>query len=55
MPSKFNFFLMKHEIISQLSALRTSLQNGVEERINQTLIDIVRLMTSFSYFPKFFW
>ena len=38
MSNKFDFFLKDHEIISQLNALETPLQNGLEERRNQTLM-----------------
>ena len=38
-----------------MCALGTPLKNGVEERRNQTLIDLVRWMIDFSSLPIFFW
>ena len=48
-------FLKEHEVLSQLSALGTPQQNGVAERRNQTLLDMVRSMMSFSILPLSFW
>ena len=54
MSTQFDSFLKEHRIISQLSALRTPQQNRVVERRNQTLMDIVRSMVSFSSLPVSF-
>ena len=40
---------------SQFSALGTPQQNGVVERRNQTLLDMVRSMISLSTLPLSFW
>ena len=55
MSIEFVSFLKKHEILSQLSALGTPQQNGVAEKRNRTLLDMVRSMMSFSTLPLFFW
>ena len=47
------FFLKEHVILSQHSAPRTLQQNGVVERRNRTLLDMVRSMMSFSTLPPF--
>ena len=52
---KFVSFLKEHEILSQLSALGTPQQNGVAERRNRTLLDMIRSMMSFSTLPLSFW
>ena len=38
-----------------MSAPRTPQKNGVEERRNRTLLDLVRSMLSYSYLPISFW
>ena len=48
MSIEFVSFLKEHEILSQLSALGTPQQNRVVKRRNRTILDIVRLMMSFS-------
>ena len=48
-------FLKEHGILSQFSALGTPQQNGVAERRNQTLLDMVRSMMSLSTLPLSFW
>ena len=55
MSIEFVSFLKKHEILSQLSASGTPQQNGLAERRNQTLLDMVRSMMSFFTLPLFFW
>ena len=52
---EFKFYLTQEGIISQLSALGTPQQNGVAERRNRTLLDMVRLMLSYSSLPISFW
>ena len=41
--------------MSQLSAPGTPQQNGVAERRNRTLLDMVRSMLSYSSLPISFW
>ena len=47
----FKDYLTKHEIISQLTTPRTPQQNGVAEKRNRTLLDMVRSMLSYSTLP----
>ena len=54
-PSPFAKFLQEHEIVSQHTMLGSSDQNGVTERRNRTLMDMVRSMLSNSNIPKFLW
>ena len=54
MSIEFVSFLNDHEILSQLSAPGTPQQNGVGERINRTLLDMVRSMMSFYTLPLSF-
>ena len=55
MSIEFVYFLKEHEILSQFSALGTPQQNGVAERRNRTLLDMVRSMMSLSTLPLSFW
>ena len=55
MSIEFVSFLKEHKNLSQLSALGTPQQNGVAEKRNQTLLDMVRSMMSFSTLPLSFW
>ncbi|KAL0546565.1 hypothetical protein IC582_016476 [Cucumis melo] len=48
-------YLIKHGVLSQLSAPSTPQQNGVSERRNRTLLDMVRSMMSFARLPDSFW
>ena len=52
---EFRDYLSKQGITSQLSALGVPQQNGVEERRNKTLMDMVRSMMSYSDLPNSFW
>ena len=55
MSIEFVFFFLKERVIlSQHSAPGTPQQNGVAERRNRTLLDMVRSMMSFSTFPLSF-
>ena len=54
MSNRFDSFLREHGTISQFSASSTPLKNGVMERRNQTVMDIVRSMMSFSSLLIFF-
>ena len=46
---------MEHGNLSQLTAPGTPQQNGVAERRNMTLLDMVRSMMSYSSLPISFW
>ncbi|KAH9734849.1 Integrase catalytic domain-containing protein [Citrus sinensis] len=51
----FKEYLVENRIISQLIAPGTPPQNGVAERRNRTLLDMVRSMLSYSSLPISFW
>ena len=51
----FKDYLTKNGIVSQLTAPETPQQNGVAERRNMTLLDMVRSMLSYSALPISFW
>ena len=51
----FKDYLTENGIISQFTALGTPQQNGVAERWNRTLLDMVRSMLSYSTLPISFW
>ena len=55
LSGEFKFYLTQEGIVSQLSAPGTPQQNGVAERRNRTLLDMVRLMLSYSSLPISFW
>ena len=55
MSIEFVTFLKKHGILSQFSAPGNPQQNGVVERSNRTLLDMVRSMMSLSTLPLSFW
>ncbi|KAH9752503.1 Integrase catalytic domain-containing protein [Citrus sinensis] len=48
-------YLVENGIISQLTTPGTPQQNGVAERRNRTLLDMVRSMLSYSSLPISFW
>ena len=52
---EFRQFLEDHGITSQMSALGQPQQNGVAERKNRTLLDMVRTMMSYGSLPSNFW
>ncbi|KAL4556874.1 hypothetical protein LXL04_035040 [Taraxacum kok-saghyz] len=52
---KFNDYLRDCGIVSQLIPPRTPQLNGVAERINRTLLDMVRCMMSRASLPITFW
>ena len=54
-PDPFAKFLQEHGIVSQHIMPSSPNQNGVAERRNQTLVDMVRSMLSNSNLPKFLW
>ena len=47
----FQDYMIEHGIMSQLSAPGIPQQNGVSERRNRTMLDMVRLMMSFAQLP----
>ena len=47
----FKDYLTKNGIVSQLTAPGTAQQNGVAERRNRTLLDMVKSMLSYSTLP----
>ena len=55
MDTEFKDFLLENGILSHLTAPNTPEQTGVEKRKNQTLLDMVRSMISYSSLPLSFW
>ena len=55
LSGEFKSYLTQEGIVSQLSAPVTPQQNGVAERRNRTLLDMVRSMLSYSSLPMSFW
>ena len=55
MDFEFTDYLIENGIVSQLTAPGTPPQNRVAERINRTLLDMVRSMISYSTLPLTFW
>jgi transposase InsO family protein len=55
MSNEFQFFLQSHGIISQRSCSFTPQQNGVAERKNRHLLDVVRTLLIESCVPSHFW
>ena len=55
LSGEFEDFLKEEGIVSQLTAPGTPQQNGVAERRNRTLLDIVRSMMSHASLPDSFW
>ena len=55
LDTEFKDYLLEHGILSQLTAPGTPQQNGVVERRNRTLLDMVRSMMSYSSLPIPFW
>ena len=54
MSGEFKSYLAQEGIISQLSSPGTPQQNGVSERRNRTLLDMIRSMLSYSTLPELF-
>ncbi|KAF7826706.1 Retrovirus-related Pol polyprotein from transposon TNT 1-94 [Senna tora] len=54
-PGPFALFLKEHGIEAQYTMPSTPQQNGVAERRNRTLMDMVRSMISHSSLPEFLW
>ena len=55
MSHEFGTHLRKCGIVSQLTPPGTPQRNGVSERRNHTLLDIVRSMMSLTDLPLSFW
>ncbi|KAK4848667.1 hypothetical protein QYF36_015851 [Acer negundo] len=55
LSGEFQQYLIDNGIVSQFSAPGTPQQNGVAERRNRTLLDMVRSMLSYSTLPISFW
>ena len=55
LDKEFEDFLIEHGIVSQLTRPGTPQQNGVAERRNRTLLDMMRSMFSYSSLPLSFW
>ena len=55
MSSEFDAYLKDNGVISQLTPPYTPQHNGVSERRNRTLLDMVRSMMSFTDLPMSFW
>jgi len=54
-PGPFAKFLQEHGIVAQYTMLGSPDQNGVVERRNRTLLDMVWSMFSSSKLPKSLW
>ncbi|PKI51479.1 hypothetical protein CRG98_028190 [Punica granatum] len=55
MSTEFGDFLKEHGIVSQFTLPGTPQLNGVSERRNRTLLDMVRLMMSYTDLPISMW
>ncbi|KAL4038589.1 hypothetical protein IC575_002211 [Cucumis melo] len=55
MDLRFQDYMIEHGIQSQLSTPGTPQKNGVSERRNKTLLDMVRSMMSYAQLPSSFW
>ena len=55
MDLRFQNYMIEHGRTSKLSAPGIPLQNGVSERRNITMLDMVRSMMSFAQLPDSFW
>ena len=51
----FKDYLIQNGIVSQLTTPGTPQQNGVAERMNRTLLEMVRSIFSYSTLPISFW
>ena len=54
-PGAFAKFLQENGIVAQYTMPGSSDQNGVAERRNRTLMDMVRSMRSNTKLPQFLW
>ena len=55
MSDEYEEHLTSRGVLHQLSAVETPQQNGVSERLNRTLLDLVRSMIHAKNLPKQFW
>ena len=55
LSTEFIRFLKEYDIISQLTPFEIPQLNGVSDRRNQTLLDMVRSMMSYTDLPTFLW
>ena len=55
MSYEFGLHLKQYGIVSQLTPPGTPQRNGVSERCNHTLLDMVRSMMSLTDLPLSFW
>ena len=55
MSYEFGLHLKQHRMVSQLTPPGRPQQNGVSERRNRTLLDMVRSMVSLIGLPLSFW
>ncbi|MDD0451916.1 hypothetical protein PSZ91_23925, partial [Shigella sonnei] len=55
LSTEFNHFLKEHGIASQLTPPGMPQLNGVSERRNRTLLDMVRSMMSYTDLPISLW
>ncbi|EXB30863.1 Retrovirus-related Pol polyprotein from transposon TNT 1-94 [Morus notabilis] len=55
LDQEFRDFLIEEGVVSQLTTPGTPQQNGIAERRNQTLLDIIRSMLSYSSLHTSFW
>ncbi|KAA0061423.1 gag/pol protein [Cucumis melo var. makuwa] len=55
MDLRFQDYMIEHEIRFQLSAPDTPQQNGVSERRNRTLLDMIHSMMNYAQLPSSFW
>ena len=55
LSDQFQAYLVEREILTQLTAPGTPQQNGVAERRNRTLLDMVWSMMSYTTLPTSFW
>ena len=55
LDKEFKDHLIEHGIVSQLTTPRTPQQNGVAERRNRTMLDMVRSMMIYSSLPLSLW
>ena len=53
--SEFRQYLEDHGITSQMSAPGQPQVNGVAERRNRTLLDMIKSMMSYASLPNYFW
>ena len=55
MSGEFMDYMKENEILAQYTPPGTPQHNGVSERRNQTLLDMVRSMLSFTDLPYYLW